>query len=110
MFETNSDVYSTLATAIQQRIPLWLTYDGRPRLVCPHSLGTNRKRQSNCLVYQIGGESSSGLGYPGSPGNWRCLRLAKITEVEFSPFSPWVTGGNHSCDNTCVVNVDYEAA
>jgi len=108
MLGFDTDVYSMLATAIQQQIPVWLVYDGQQKLVCPHSLGTSSKGQTNCLCYQIDGESSSGLSHPGSDDNWRCLRVSKISQVEFSPFSQWVSGGNHSCANNCVVNVDYE--
>jgi len=110
MIGFNDDVYSMLATAVQQQIPVWLVYDGQRRLVCPHSLGTNRKGGTNLLAYQIDGESSSGIGGPGSPGNWRCLRVSKISEVEFCPFAPWATAGNHSCANNCVVNVDVEVS
>ncbi len=108
MIGMNNDIYSTLALAIQQQIPVWLTYDGTQRLVCPHSLGSNSKGQTNCLCYQTDGESSGGLGRPGCDDNWRCFRVSKISQVEFSPFSPWVSGGNHSCPNTCVVNADVE--
>lgn len=108
MIGFDSDVYSMLSSAIQQQIPVWLVYDGARRLVCPHSIGTSSKGKTNLLAYQIDGESSKGLGAHGSPNNWRCLCVSKISEVEFSPFSPWITGGNHSCPSTCVVNVDVE--
>lgn len=108
MIAISTDVYATLTVAIQHQIPVSLVYNGSRRLVCPHSLGANAKGQSNCLCYQIDGESRSGLEHPGSDDNWRCFRVSKISEAELSPFSRWLSGANHSCANTCVVDVDVE--
>jgi hypothetical protein len=33
-------------------------------------------------VYQYGGESGSGLQATGSPANWRCIALEKLSKVE----------------------------
>jgi hypothetical protein len=34
------------------------------------------------LCYQYGGESGSGLQAAGSPANWRCVALEKLSRVE----------------------------
>ena len=89
------DNYGTISAAIEQRVPIIATYNGQQRLLCPHALGTKRGR-SQCLCYQIAGGSNTGLG---AGGNWRCMALAKLSEVDFYP-GPWYSGGNHSCPST----------
>jgi hypothetical protein len=98
VIDTCTDVYSTIHCAIEQQIPILATYDGHRRLLCPHALGTKRDRQQ-VLCYQAAGGSESGLSHPGASTNWRCLRLDKLSEVEFCP-GPWLSGGNHSTPHT----------
>ncbi len=107
MIDTCTDVYATPSIAVQQRIPILADYDGQRRLLCPHSLGS-KKGRLNVLCYQSGGGSSGGLSHPGSGSNWRCLRVDKLSDVEFCPTAPWSTGGNHSCPNICIDDVDIE--
>jgi len=92
------DNYGTIYAAIEQKVPIIAMYNGQRRLLCPHALGS-KKGRSQALFYQVAGGSSSGLGAPGSGANWRCMALAKLSEVDFYP-GPWYSGGNHSCPNT----------
>jgi hypothetical protein len=89
------DTYGTICAAIELRVPIIATYDGQRRLLCPHALGTKRGR-TQCLCYQIAGGSNTGVG---AGGNWRCMALDKLTDVDFYPCR-WSSGGNHSCPNT----------
>jgi len=107
MIDTCIDTYTTLSIAIQEQIPILADYTGQRRLLCPHSLGS-KKGHVNVLCYQSGGSSGSGLSHHGSGGNWRCLRVDKLSDVEFCPTAPWSTGGNHSCTNNCIDDVDIE--
>jgi len=97
------DNYGTIYAAIEHRVPIIATYNGQRRVLCPHALGTKRGR-SQALFFQIAGESNSGLGLG---GDWRCMVLDKLTEVNFYP-GPWYSGGNHSCPNTCLDEIDIE--
>ena len=92
------DNYQTIYAAIERRVPIVATYNGQRRLLCPHALGS-KKGRAQALFYQVAGGSSSGLGGPGSGANWRCMDLAKLSEVDFYPGS-WYSGGNHSRPNT----------
>ena len=58
------------------------SYHGRHRLLCPHRLGWNRKKQSRVLCYQYGGDSERGLAPAGSPANWRCMAVDELGEVK----------------------------
>ncbi len=93
-----NDSYSTISVAIQEQIPIIATYNGQRRVLCPHALGTKRGR-AQALFYQIAGGSNSGLDVPGSFGNWRCMALDKLTDVDFYPCQ-WCTAGNHSTPHT----------
>jgi hypothetical protein len=92
------DTYSTISVAIEKKIPIIATYNGQRRVLCPHALGTKRGR-SQALFFQIAGGSNSSLGGTGSGANWRCMDLAKLSDVDFYPGS-WYSGGNHSSPNT----------
>jgi hypothetical protein len=83
-------------------------YHGRRRLLCPHRLGRNGEGQLRVLCYQYGGESDSGLERAGSPANWRCIVLEKLSQVELLE-GTWRTAPNHSRPQTCVAIADIDA-
>lgn len=75
---------------------------------CPHRLGRNKERQLRVLCYQYGGESESGLAPLGSPANWRCVVLEKLSQVRLLE-DAWRTAPNHSRRASCVVDADIDA-
>ena len=60
------------------------------------------------LCYQYAGQSGSGLQPAGSPANWRCIAVEKLSRVELLE-DAWNTAPNHSRPQTCVVEVDVDA-
>ena len=81
-------------------------YDQRWRIMCPHAIGTKRGREQ-ALFYQFAGDSSSPLGAPGSPDNWRCMPIAGLSQVRVVD-GDWHSAANHSRRNTCLDWVDVE--
>jgi hypothetical protein len=106
--QTVEDIYQRLRTAIGSKRPIRATYDGRERWFCPHRLGKNREGQLRVLCYQYAGQSGSGLQPAGSPANWRCIAVEKLSRVELLE-GTWYTAPNHSRPQTCVVDVDVDA-
>jgi hypothetical protein len=84
------------------------SYQGRVRLFCPHRLGRNREGRLRVLCYQYGGESRSGLQPAGSPSNWRCVVLEKLSRVKLVD-DFWRTAPNHSRPASCVADADIDA-
>ena len=80
------------------------TVDGIYRLVRTAVVNKHPIR----LCYQFAGESSSGLQADGSPENWRCIALEKLSSVQLLEGS-WHTAPNHSRQQTCIVDVDVDA-
>jgi hypothetical protein len=106
--QTVEDIYRLVWTAVETRRPMAALYHGRRRLLCPHRLGRNRNGQLRVLCYQYGGESDSGLEPAGSPANWRCIVLEKLSKVELIE-DTWRTAPNHSRPQTCVAIADIDA-
>ena len=102
------DVYQVVRAAVVSRRAMSCVYHNLHRLFCPHRLGRNREGQLRALCYQFGGESESGLKAPGSPENWRCIALDKISGVELLD-GEWRTAPNHSRPTSCVINADVDA-
>ena len=102
------EVYGIVRMAVEARRPISAVYDGQPRLFCPHRLGRNKGGQLRALCYQFGGASRSGLEPPGSPENWRCIALDKLSNVELRE-GAWQTAPNHSRPASCVVDADVDA-
>jgi hypothetical protein len=102
------DIYALVRAAVENRRPISAVYHDRRRLFCPHRLGRNKEEQLRVLCYQYGGESESGLKPPGSPDNWRCVALDKLTRVELLN-GAWRTASNHSRPASCVVDADVDA-
>ena len=105
---TVEEIYRRVWTAVANKQPIEATYQGRRRLFCPHRLGRNREGHLRVLCYQYGGESQSGLQPVGSPANWRCVVLEKLTSVRLVA-GPWHTAPNHSRPASCVVEADIDA-
>ena len=93
--QTVEDIYQLIWTAVASKRPIEASYDRRPRLFCPHRLGKNQQGQLRVLCYQYGGQSKSGLQPAGSPANWRCLVLEKLSKVKVLD-DAWRTAPNHS--------------
>jgi hypothetical protein len=106
--QTVEDIYQLVRTAVISKHPIRAVYHGRDRRFCPHRLGRSHQGQIRVLCYQYGGESSSGLQAAGSPANWRCLALEKLSRVELLE-EAWQTAPNHSRPQTCVTEVDVDA-
>src|SRR5437588_2487946 len=99
--QTVEDIYGLVWNSVAGKRPIEARYHGCPRLFCPHRLGRNRERQLRVLCYQYGGESESGLQPAGSPANWRCIALEKLSKVRLLA-EGWRTAPNHSRPASCV--------
>jgi hypothetical protein len=105
--QTVEDIYRLVWTALASKRPMEAYYQGR-RLFCPHRLGRNQKGQLRVLCYQYGGESDRGLQEAGSPANWRCLALERLSKVKLLD-GCWRTAPNHSRPASCVTDADIDA-
>ena len=105
--QTVEEIYRLIWTAVSQRKPIEASYQGYPRLLCPHRLGRNREGQLRVLCYQYGGESKSGLKPAGSAANWRCVALEKLSRVKVVE-DAWRTAPNHSRPASCVAEADID--
>ena len=106
--QTVEDIYRLMWSAVESRRAVEAMYNRLPRLFCPHRLGRNQHGKLRVLGYQYGGESSSGLQPAGSPANWRCMALEKLSRVKLLE-DPWRTAPNHSRSASCVVKADIDA-
>ncbi|MGH8523093.1 MAG: hypothetical protein ACREXY_02390 [Gammaproteobacteria bacterium] len=106
--QTVEDIYRLVRTAVVSKRAIRAQYDGRDRLLCPHRLGRNKEGQRRVLCYQYGGDSGSGLREAGSPANWRCIALEKLSKVTLLE-DAWRTAPNHARPQTCVAEVDVDA-
>jgi hypothetical protein len=101
-----ASTYDIIRRAILNKEQVIATYNGYRREMCPHAIGTKNGRQQ-VLFYQFGGYSSSGLGPPGSPSNWRCIPISRLSNVETRK-GEWYTAPNYSRPQTCVDHVDID--
>jgi len=100
------EVYELLLIAAAHRQAVAATYDGLPRLLWPHVLG-RKQDQLHALVYQVGGDSHSGLPVtPERAGVWRCLAVGKLSHVELRA-GQWRTAPRSS-RQACIDEVDCD--
>ena len=105
---TVEEIYKLVWTAVANKQPIEARYQERHRLFCPHRLGRNREGRLRVLCYQYGGESQSGLQPAGSPANWRCVVLEKLSRVKLVE-DAWRTAPNHSRPASCVTEAYIDA-
>jgi hypothetical protein len=106
--QTVEEIYRVVWAAVANRQPIEANYQDRYRLFCPHRLGRNREGRLRVLCYQYGGDSRSGLEPSGSPANWRCVALEKLSRVK-TVEGDWRTAPNHSRPTSCVIDADIDA-
>jgi hypothetical protein len=106
--QTVEETYRLLWSAVRHKQPIEAVYEGRYRLFCPHRLGRSRKGEFRVLCYQYGGESDSGLEAAGSPSNWRCIAVEKLSRVKLLS-DGWRTAPNHSRPSSCIADADIDA-
>ncbi len=108
--QTVEQMYTLIREAILDRHILAVSYRGSIREVCPHVLGKTKGRPYS-LLYQFGGESSSGLKPDGSPDNWRCLRIDELSHVAVKQgVNKWHTASNYAAMQNCVHEIDVRVA
>ena len=76
-------------------------------MVLSAQIGRNHQGQLRVLRSQYAGQSDSGLQATGSPANWRCIAVEKLSRVELLE-DVWHTAPNHSRPQTCVADMDTE--
>ncbi|UEM08686.1 hypothetical protein J4G43_028430 [Bradyrhizobium barranii subsp. barranii] len=96
-----SRTYKLFRKAILAEQQVTCIYEGRYRELCPHIIGTNKMGEEAVLAWQFGGESSGPLP------QWRCLKLANITNARTRD-GHWHEGGSHRTTQTCVSNIDLD--
>ncbi|HDZ8844650.1 hypothetical protein ACK317_01775 [Aeromonas dhakensis] len=101
-----SKVYDIIKSAIANKQQVFATYDGRHREMCPHVIGT-KNGVEQALFFQFGGDSSKGAITTDTKDNWRCVTLAKLSDVTVKD-GEWHTFGNHSMPSTCIDVIDLQ--
>ena len=96
-----SATYAVFRNAILAEKQVVCSYEGRPRELCPHIIGTNRNGEEVVLAWQFGGDSSGPLP------QWRCLRLAGVKDARMRNGS-WHVGGSHKTTQSCVSEIDLD--
>jgi len=100
--------YELLVDAIRNKKNVHCYYNGYYREMSPHTLGYKNGVQ-NCLLYQFGGESKSGLSPDGSLNNWRCVHVKDLAQIEIVD-GEWHTAPNHSRPQNCVDQIEVEVS
>ena len=95
-----------LRKAATRRQPVAATYDGQPRLLCPH-VGGRKSGLWHVLCYQFGGGSNSAESLaPEGGGLWRCFAVEKLSHVELR-MGAWHTEPR-SDQQTCIDDIDFD--
>ena len=96
--------YAMLERAVRKNRNVWALYNGLPRLLSPHLLGS-KAGELRLFSYQFGGKSKSGLHPPGSSDNFRCMRVRDLHDVVVFG-GEWHTGGGGGKRQNCLDRID----
>jgi len=75
-----SSVIDIIKKAMDERKSISAIYDDHNRKLSPYILGRKRN-ELQCLFYQYGGTSKSGVINGHSEKNWRCIKLSQLMQV-----------------------------
>lgn len=107
--QSAEEVVRLIRTAILEKHPLRVIYEGRERWLSPQMLGRNKQGRVRGLCLQAGGGSASGLRPGDGQGDWRCLSLAKVSGVE-RVAGAWQTAGSSLRRPKCIDQVELEVS
>jgi hypothetical protein len=93
---------------VANKQPIQAGYQGRSGLFCPHRLGRNREGKLRALCYQYDGDSQSGLQPVGSPANWRCIVIEKLSRIKLRKIAG-VQRRIIRAPASCVIDADIDA-
>ena len=94
--------YMMIKDAINRKKQIVATYDGHRREMCPHVIGRNKDGEECVFVFQFGGDSESANHISLERKPWRCLKIAKLSDIIIRD-GEWHTASDASCDKqTCV--------
>jgi hypothetical protein len=97
--------YELLRYAATRKQSVAATYDGQPRLLCPH-MGGRKSGRLHVLCYQFGGSSNSAEPLaPEGKGVWRCLAVERLSQVELRT-GTWYTEPR-SQKQICIDEIDF---
>jgi len=96
-----SRTYTLFRNAILAKQQVICVYEGRPRELCPHVIGTDKSGEEAVLAWQFAGKSSGPLP------QWRCLKLANVEDARTHD-GRWHEGSSHRTTQTCVKNIDLD--
>lgn len=91
-----ASAWDQLHAALQTHHPVWVSYHGRQRLVCPHALSWKANRPM-LLAYQTSGQTSTGA-LPTDPHHgWRCFSIDQIDDLDTAgPDTTWVSANTYN--------------
>ncbi len=95
------DTWETLAHAIESQQQVAATYNDRPRVFCPHALGTKGNKR-HVLVYQF--DAARRIGERPTTG-WRCLEVDRLEDVSLQ-HGEWHTAPNVFNPQSCLDDVE----
>ena len=96
--------YMKLESIVRNGWNFWAVYNRLPRLLTPHLLGS-RNGELRVFSYQYGGKTKSGLHPPGSPNNFRCMRVRDLQDIAVLD-DRWYTGDGSGNRQTCLDRID----
>ena len=98
-----ASTYDIVKDAKKKKLIIKAVYDGRPREMCPHEIGTKDGVQ-RALFFQFGGLTSKGPVQ--QPGEWKCMDIDRLSRVTAEP-GTWHTGDSHLHRQHCIDDVDH---
>ena len=101
-----STTYEMLRIAIMNKEQISAYYGGHFREMCPHAIGEKDGR-GQALLYQFAGTSEGELGPPGSPDNWVCAEIARLSSA-WTRTGRWHTATKETRPQGCFDSVSLE--
>ena len=98
--------YEIVQKAILKKHQVIAIHKGYHRKMCPHMIG-RKDGDERALFYQFGGRSTQRIDPDGSPRNWRCIRLAELSNIVIRP-GRWHTAPNPSQYKGWVGEIDAQ--
>jgi hypothetical protein len=106
--QTVEDLYQLVWTAVASKRPIEARYQGHPRYFVRTDWGGIGKGKCECCAISTAGKARADFSRRGSPANWRCLALEKLSCVRLLE-DVWRTAPNHSRPASCLINADIDA-